>query len=194
MSTSLPKDSTSDSRAEGALSAPAPPQLKSFNLAIDGDNDERAAWMLEHEDWLRLIVGAAAPAPPALEQVGRYSTREIILDATGWTTVPLSGPRRLGHNPSWVKAVDYDAALADVARLQTPHEGTCLTNLSSGMKTTSSESAKQPNPSAATRQSRTPESVPTVAATNGDAPPASERGSSKLATELAPASPKDVEP
>jgi hypothetical protein len=43
----------------------------------------------------------------------RYSTREIVVDATGVFDHPL-GPRHLGHNPSWIKASDVEAHLRAV--------------------------------------------------------------------------------
>lgn len=54
----------------------------------------------------------------------RHSTREIVADRItvleqyGAHPLVSDGPRRLGHNPSWVKAIAYDALQAEVTRLR----------------------------------------------------------------------------
>lgn len=35
-----------------------------------------------------------------------------------------TGPARLGHNPSWVKAVDYDAIVSDYDSFREHHRAT----------------------------------------------------------------------
>lgn len=47
-----------------------------------------------------------------LDQPTEHSTREIVMDfarTAPFTVLAEVGPRKLGHNPSWVKAVDYQA-------------------------------------------------------------------------------------
>lgn len=42
--------------------------LVDFERAIDGDNDRRAAWMLEHEEELRVWISAARLVDPPLKE------------------------------------------------------------------------------------------------------------------------------
>ena len=80
------------------MTPPTPPapdsRLRAFNLAIDGDNDQRAAWMLDHEDELRaLLMRASVSSAPTLtcEHCKKDCTLSSLCDSC-YEALPPAAP------------------------------------------------------------------------------------------------------